>query len=156
MSKIDRKEVKILSNIKTKSRNVQKIILSCFLFREQKVAIKTLKKRESSFEFLKEAKTASSLKHENIVELIGVCIESNFIILELMEGGDLLSYLKAMRKYLTVWDLVEMSHDVAKGCAYLERMHYVHRDLAARNCLLTSTDPTTRKVNKAGHASVPS
>lgn len=156
MSKIDRKVVKILSNIKTKSRNVQKIIFSCFLYREQKVAIKTLKKRESSFEFLKEAKTASSLKHENIVELIGVCIESNFIILELMEGGDLLSYLKAMRKYLTVWDLVEMSHDVAKGCAYLERMHYVHRDLAARNCLLTSTDPTTRKVNKAGHASVPS
>ena len=60
------------------------------------MAIKTLKKRESSIEFLKEAKIASSLKHENIVALIGVCIEddANFIILELMEGGDILSYLK--------------------------------------------------------------
>ncbi len=113
-----------------------------------KVAIKTLKKRESNVEFLKEAKTASSLKHDNIVDLIGVCLENNFIILELMEGGDLLTYLKAMRRYLTVWDLVDMCHDVAKGCAYLERMHFVHRDLAARNCLLTSTDPANRKVSK--------
>ena len=62
------------------------------------VAIKTLKKRESNMEFLKEAKTASALKHDNIVDLIGVCIESNFIILELMEGGDLLTYLKDMRR----------------------------------------------------------
>ena len=67
----------------------------------QIVAVKTLKKRESNLEFLKEAKTASALKHDNIVDLIGVCIESNFIILELMEGGDLLSYLKDMRRYVT-------------------------------------------------------
>ena len=66
----------------------------------QIVAVKTLKKRESNLEFLKEAKTASALKHDNIVDLIGVCIESNFIILELMEGGDLLSYLKDMRRYV--------------------------------------------------------
>ena len=111
-----------------------------------KVAIKTLKKRESSIEFLKEALAASRLKHENIVEFLGVCLESNLIILELMEGGELLTYLKSMRRYLTLWDLVDISHDVAKGCAYLERMKFVHRDLAARNCLLTSTNPQTRKV----------
>ena len=32
-----------------------------------------------------------------------------------MEGGELLTYLKSMRRYLTLWDLVDMSHDVAKG-----------------------------------------
>jgi len=111
-----------------------------------KVAIKTLKKRESSIEFLKEALAVSQLKHENIVEFLGVCLDSNLIILELMEGGELLTYLKSMRRYMTLWDLVDMSHDVAKGCAYLERMRFVHRDLAARNCLLTSTNPQTRKV----------
>ena len=95
---------------------------------------------------MKEALAASRLKHENIVEFLGVCLESNLIILELMEGGELLTYLKSMRRYLTLWDLVDISHDVAKGCAYLERMKFVHRDLAARNCLLTSTNPQTRKV----------
>ena len=116
-------------------------------FASKKVAIKTLKKRESSVEFLKEAKAWSSLSHENIVEFMGICLDYHFIILEFMEGGDLSRYLKSSKAYLTLWDLVEMSLDVAKGCAYLERMHFVHRDLAARNCLLTSkTDKSQRKV----------
>lgn len=39
-----------------------------------------------------------------------------------------------------------MCVDVAKGCVYLEEMHYVHRDLAARNCLVSTTDPESRIV----------
>ena len=39
-----------------------------------------------------------------------------------------------------------MCLDVAKGCVYLEEMHFVHRDLAARNCLVSSTDPDSRIV----------
>ena len=116
-------------------------------YESKKIAIKTLKKRESSIEFLKEAKAWSTLNHENIVEFMGICLDYHFIILELMEGGDLLSYLKCSKTHLTLWDLVEMSLDVAKGCAYLERMHFVHRDLAARNCLLTSTHRNQRKVS---------
>lgn len=34
-----------------------------------------------------------------------------------------------------------MCVDVAKGCRYLEEMHFVHRDLACRNCLVSSKDP---------------
>ena len=97
-------------------------------------------------DFLKEATAASKLKHENIVEFIGICLEYNWLILELMEGGQLLNYLKSKRQHLTLWDLVDMSYDVVKGCVYLEKMKFVHRDLAARNCLLTSTNPQIRKV----------
>ena len=52
--------------------------------------------KESKIDFLKEAKAMSRLKHENIVRLIGICVEDsrNLLILELMEGGDLLKYLR--------------------------------------------------------------
>ena len=78
----------------------------------------------------------------------GVCLEYNFIILELMEGGQLLSYLRASTSYeLTTYDLMNMSFDVLKGCTFLEKMKFVHRDLAARNCMLTNTDPAYRTVS---------
>ena len=65
----------------------------------------------------------------------------------LTKGGQLLQYLRSNKGHLRLLDLLQMSLDVAKGCAYLERMKYVHRDLAARNCLLTSKDRTLRTVN---------
>ena len=50
-------------------------------------------------EFLKEALLMSNFKHEHIIRLLGVCLDNDpqFIILELMEGGDLLSYLRSSR-----------------------------------------------------------
>ena len=50
-------------------------------------------------EFLKEALLMSNFKHAHIIRLLGVCLDNDpqFIILELMEGGDLLSYLRASR-----------------------------------------------------------
>ena len=50
-------------------------------------------------EFLKEALLMSNFKHEHIIGLLGVCLDNDpqFIILELMEGGDLLSYLRSSR-----------------------------------------------------------
>ncbi|KAG8193693.1 hypothetical protein JTE90_024054 [Oedothorax gibbosus] len=122
-----------------------------------KVAIKALKKGASDFEkdeFLKEAKLMSNLKHDHILELIGVCFDNTTkcIILELMEGGDLLSYLRSNRPTawkssdLTIQDLMKICLDVAEGCRFLESMHFVHRDLAARNCLVTSRNRHERRV----------
>lgn len=47
---------------------------------------------------------------------------------------------------LTLLDLLAMCVDVARGCRYLEEMHFVHRDLACRNCLVSSGDPQNRIV----------
>jgi len=50
-------------------------------------------------EFLKEAKIMNNLRHKNVLKVFGVCLdnEPNFIIMELMKGGDLLSYLRKTR-----------------------------------------------------------
>lgn len=105
-------------------------------------------------EFLQEAQLMSNFRHEHILQLLGVCLDNdpNFIIMELMESGDLLSYLRISRPLiyssnaLTLLDLLAMCVDVARGCRYLEEMHFVHRDLACRNCLVSSDDPATRTV----------
>ena len=114
------------------------------------VALKFLRDPNYSGEFYKEATVASHLKHENIVRFIGICKELSCIILELMEGGQLLSFLRASgRCALNLIDLIDMINDIISGCAYLQQKRYVHRDLAARNCMMTSTDPLSRKVYKA-------
>ncbi|XP_025828950.1 proto-oncogene tyrosine-protein kinase ROS isoform X3 [Agrilus planipennis] len=124
---------------------------------EVKVAVKALRKGASDSEkceFLQEAQLMSHFKHEHILQLLGVCLDNDpqFIIMELMEGGDLLTYLRSSRNpslntsSLSLLDLLKMCVDVAKGCKYLEEMHFVHRDLACRNCLVSSTNRETRIV----------
>ncbi|XP_068089471.1 LOW QUALITY PROTEIN: proto-oncogene tyrosine-protein kinase ROS [Hyperolius riggenbachi] len=114
-----------------------------------KIAVKTLKSDATDnekVEFLKEAHLMSQFHHPNILKLLGVCLfnEPQYIILELMDGGDLLSYLRGARPnanyenpMLSSMDLLQISLDISKGCAYLEGLHFVHRDLAARNCLVS-------------------
>ncbi|XP_048108390.1 LOW QUALITY PROTEIN: proto-oncogene tyrosine-protein kinase ROS [Alosa alosa] len=129
---------------------------------DTRVAVKTLQQGatdEEKTDFLKEAHLMSQFSHPNILRLLGVCLlnEPQYLILELMEGGDLRSYLMGARPapdhgpLLNLGDLMDICLDVAKGCAYLEKMHFVHRDLAARNCLVSLqgyTDP--ERVVKIG------
>ena len=119
------------------------------MFKEHpyKVALKELKKTENNIAFYKEAIAASKLKNDNIVKFYGICNErqNNYIIMELMEI-QLLAYLHARGNRLSQLDLLDMSLDIVKACAYLEQNKFVHRDLAARNCMLTSTHPSIRKV----------
>lgn len=70
-----------------------------------------------------------------------------FILLELMAGGDLKTFLRETRprldqpSSLTMVDLLNVARDIAKGCQYLEENQFIHRDIAARNCLLTCKGP---------------
>ncbi|GFR72269.1 tyrosine-protein kinase receptor [Elysia marginata] len=124
---------------------------------ETRCAVKTLRKSASENEkeeFLKEALLMKNFQHEHILGLLGVCLDNDpqFIIMELMEGGDLLSFLRSCRAtstqsvQLLLPDLVKVCVHVARGCKYLEDMHFVHRDLAARNCLVSTKNPKTMTV----------
>ena len=69
-----------------------------------KIAVKTLRKganESEKSEFLKEAKLMWNFKHDHILSLVAICLDNdpNFLILELMEGGDLLSYLRSRRPH---------------------------------------------------------
>lgn len=69
---------------------------------ETRVAIKTLRKgatEQEKGEFLQEAQLMSNFKHKHILSLIGVCFDADalYIIMELMQGGDLLSFLRQSR-----------------------------------------------------------
>ncbi|XP_025266357.1 proto-oncogene tyrosine-protein kinase ROS isoform X2 [Camponotus floridanus] len=125
---------------------------------ETSVAIKTIRKDASFHEkkkLLKEALLMNRFRHEHILRLLAVCLDgdSPLLVLELMETGDLLTYLKDCRNLqasdshaLRLQDLLAMCEDVARGCCYLEELRFVHRDLACRNCLLSSRNRKDRVI----------
>ncbi|XP_074424266.1 tyrosine-protein kinase Fer-like isoform X4 [Larus michahellis] len=105
------------------------------------VAVKTCKEdlpQELKIKFLSEARILKQYDHPNIVKLIGVCTQRQpiYIVMELVSGGDFLSFLRKKKDELKTKELVKFSLDAASGMAYLESKNCIHRDLAARNCLV--------------------
>ncbi|TPP60934.1 Guanylate cyclase [Fasciola gigantica] len=105
---------------------------------------------EGKTDFLSEAKLMRSLKHGNVVRLIGVSLGSKdnlYLIMELMLLGDLKTYLLSRRIFaqrspehedIRPSTLTSMSIDIAQGVSYLHSKHLRHRDIACRNCLVGS------------------
>ncbi|TSN67142.1 ALK tyrosine kinase receptor [Bagarius yarrelli] len=102
------------------------------------VAIKTLPEicsEQDEMDFLMEAIIMSKFNHQNIVRCIGVSLQilPRFILLELMTGGDMKSFLRQNRPRanqpfsLTMLELLHMARDIAFGCRYLEENHFIHR-----------------------------
>ncbi|OCT98549.1 tyrosine-protein kinase Fer isoform X2 [Xenopus laevis] len=105
------------------------------------VAVKTCKEdlpQELKIKFLSEARILKQYDHANIVKLIGVCTQRQpiYIVMELVPGGDFLSFLRKKKDDMKTKQLVKFSLDAASGMAYLESKNCIHRDLAARNCLV--------------------
>uniref|UniRef100_A0AAR2KHK8 non-specific protein-tyrosine kinase n=1 Tax=Pygocentrus nattereri TaxID=42514 RepID=A0AAR2KHK8_PYGNA len=115
------------------------------------VAIKMIKEGSmSEDDFIEEAKVMMKLRHENLVQLYGVCTKQRpiYIVTEFLPNGCLLTYLREDLQHPSAVQLLEMCKDVSEGMAYLESQQYIHRDLAARNCLVDSNG--TVKVTDFG------
>ncbi|XP_073995313.1 tyrosine-protein kinase Fer isoform X3 [Rhodnius prolixus] len=108
---------------------------------DQEVAVKTCRitvAEEHKRKFLQEGRILKQYDHPNIVKLIGICVQKQpiMIVMELVVGGSLLTYLRNNSTVVTTKQLLTMCRDAAAGMRYLESKNCIHRDLAARNCLV--------------------
>ncbi|XP_021919830.1 tyrosine-protein kinase Fer isoform X3 [Zootermopsis nevadensis] len=108
---------------------------------KKEVAVKTCRMTlpdEHKKKFLQEGRILKQYDHPNIVKLIGICVQKQpiMIVMELVPGGSLLTFLRNHAGSLTQKQLLGMCRDAAAGMRYLESKNCIHRDLAARNCLV--------------------
>ncbi|KAJ8647502.1 hypothetical protein MRB53_000525 [Persea americana] len=113
---------------------------------ETQVAIKSLSAESSQGvrEFLTEIQMISTIRHPNLVQLIGCCIEGNnrMLVYEYLENNSLASALlgsKSRRITLHWAQRAAICMGTAHGLAFLHEEaepHIVHRDIKASNVLL--------------------
>uniref|UniRef100_UPI00398EFA53 tyrosine-protein kinase HCK-like isoform X2 n=1 Tax=Pristiophorus japonicus TaxID=55135 RepID=UPI00398EFA53 len=92
--------------------------------------------------FLKEVSIRKALRHDHLVQLLGVVTRSEpmLIITEFMSQGNLNSYLRSdLGRQLEVVLLIDFATQVVDGMIYMEENGYVHRDLRSANILLSDT-----------------
>ncbi|XP_068624353.1 tyrosine-protein kinase Fer isoform X2 [Battus philenor] len=119
----------------------------------QEVAVKTCRvalPEEQKRTFLQEGRILKQYQHPNIVRLIGIAVQKQpiMIVMELVPGGSLLTFLRTRASALGARSLLAMCRDAAAGMRYLESKNCIHRDLAARNCLVA--DDHTVKISDFG------
>src|SRR5581483_2537627 len=83
--------------------------------------------------FEREARATSALNHPNILTIydIGSHAGAPYIVMELLEGGDLRTQLK--RGALPVRSAIDFAQQVAAGLAAAHEKGIVHRDLKPEN-----------------------
>ncbi|CAK9807573.1 Tyrosine-protein kinase hopscotch [Anthophora plagiata] len=122
----------------------------------QQVAIKKLKTRALEADirdFEREIAIMKTLKHPNVVQILGVISEPEvYLVMEYVKHGSLQSYLAIHKQELTYRRLLGFALDIATGMDYLGSMSIVHRDLAARNILVA--DENKVKISDFGLAQV--
>ena len=117
------------------------------------VALKTLNKNgNQAFDFrldelFREAQIMLSLKHGNLLEILGITYldeEKQFsLVMKWMVNGSLLDYLRKTRQDFlqspreeVTSKLNSFARQIFEAMLFLEEKSIIHRDLAARNCLI--------------------
>ncbi|XP_076625276.1 uncharacterized protein LOC143343851 isoform X1 [Colletes latitarsis] len=96
--------------------------------------------------FLGEATPYLKLHHQNVLTLLGFCLETDpyLLLFESCPVGDLKSFLLSNHDLKSQEALnkenipVRMALDIAAGLKHMHSHGFVHTDLSARNCLVAS------------------
>ena len=84
---------------------------------------------ENNEDLEKEILILSSLQHPNIVRLIGLKKDKGelYMVMEFMNGGNLLQYIRKYEASLKENDLLDMTQQIALGMEYLEEKKIIHK-----------------------------
>ncbi|MDR3736442.1 MAG: protein kinase [Acidobacteriaceae bacterium] len=110
----------------------------------KRVAIKVMKKSAMTpqdVELVKqEIEILKMCQHPNLIKMLDVFenIEHIYIVMEVLEGGDLFSYLEKRRFRLPEQRAAKIIHSLAAGLYYLHSYGIVHRDIKPENVLMVS------------------
>uniref|UniRef100_A0A1X7V7J9 Tyrosine-protein kinase n=1 Tax=Amphimedon queenslandica TaxID=400682 RepID=A0A1X7V7J9_AMPQE len=120
-------------------------------YKETQVVIKLLESIKGAGptqQFLNEVSIMMTLRHPNIIEIIGISLESQPICLvkEFVAKGSLEQFLRSRSRAVVTKSQLSFARDVCNGMAYLESKNIVHRNVTARHILLT--DALTAKISK--------
>ncbi len=109
------------------------------------VAIKILREEyKENEEFIRrfkvESQAAASLSHQNIVQIYDVGEEDgiHYIVMELLEGETLKSYMNSKGERLSFKEAINFSMQICRALEHAHSKHVVHRDIKPHNIVLTS------------------
>ena len=130
-------------------------------FRGTKVAAKSLYQaiRSGYYRqlFIREMNMASRIRHPNLVQFIGACMEDGMVILTELMPTSLRKELEREDYHMTADHLIVISLDVAKALNYLHQMQpdpVIHRDISSANVLLEPLADQQWRAKVADYGSV--
>ncbi|XP_017776485.1 PREDICTED: focal adhesion kinase 1-like [Nicrophorus vespilloides] len=104
------------------------------------IAVKVEKTEENKEVECNEADALRMLRHDFIINLIGVCNDrcntSPMLMMEFAEYGELGEYLQINRPFVDTEMLLYYMWQVSSALTYIHSKDYVHRDIAVRNILV--------------------
>lgn len=104
------------------------------------VAIKKMKQRYSTFDEclqLKEIKSLRKIKHENVIKLLQVFRENEYLYLvfELLPDGSLLDTLQNHNGPFNEGEIRSIIYQLLLGLSYVHKQGFFHRDIKPENLL---------------------
>ena len=85
--------------------------------------------------FHREANSAATLNHPNIVSTYDVGEVDNYIVMEYIDGQTLKSLIKK-RGALTVYEVIDIMKQLCDGIAYAHDSYIIHRDIKPQNIMI--------------------